>query len=191
MRLALLLPVVVALGAAQGVGQTSTSGRFEIRALSTRADMVSGGDVLIEIARPSALSEIAITVNGRNASVELGPTTSASHLIARVTKLQLGANVIEVGVKGRRPSAPLAVVNHSITGPVMSGPRQTPFTCETQVFGFGPPLDADCSVATRVDHFYRSQQQEGNPFKPYDEKAPKPPDLATTTTLNGKTVPYI
>jgi Tannase-like family of unknown function (DUF6351) len=191
MRLALLLPSVLALAAAQAGGQTTTSGRLEIRALSTRADMVSGGDVLIEIARPSASSEIAIAVNGRDASVELGPPTSASPFIARVTRLQLGANVIEVGDKGRRPSARLSVVNHPIAGPVMSGPHQTPFTCETQVFGFGPPLDTDCSVATRVDYFYRSQQTEGNPFKPYDVKAPMPVDLATTTTLDGKTVPYI
>jgi hypothetical protein len=182
---------VLALTTTHGFAQQATSGRLEIRALSTRADMVSGGDVLIEIARPSGGSEIAIAVNGRDASVELGPSTSASPLIARVTKLQLGANVIEVGDKGRRPSARLTVVNHPITGPVMSGPHQTPFTCETQVFGFGPPLDTDCSVATRVDYFYRSQQTEGNPFKPYDVKAPMPVDLATTTTLDGKTVPYM
>jgi hypothetical protein len=190
MRIRNALVLTIALATVPAFAQT-TVGRFEVRALSARPEMVTGGDVLIEIARPSSTSEIAIAVNGRDASVELGPTTSASPLIARVAKLQPGRNVIEVGEKGRQPSARLTVVNHPITGPVMSGPRQTPFTCETQVFGFGPPLDADCSVATRVDYFYRSQQTEGNPFKPYDEKAPRPADLATTTTLDGKTVPYI
>ena len=191
MRVTGSLAIAVVLGASPGVAQTVKGSGFEVRTLSTRANTVSGGDVLIEIARPSDSSEIAVAVNGRNASVELGPTTSASPLIARVTKLQLGANVIEVGDKGRRPSARLTVVNHPIAGPVMSGPHQTPFTCETQAFGFGAPLDADCSVATRVDYFYRSQQTEGNPFKPYDVKGAKPGDLATTTTLEGKTVPYI
>ena len=37
----------------------------------------------------------------------------------------------------------------------------------------------------------RRQERAGNPFKPYDVKGPKPADLATTTTLDGKTVPYI
>ena len=190
MRIRGTLVLAIVLAAVAAFAQTS-GGRFEVRALSTRPEMVTGGDVLIEIARPSTTSDIAIAVNGRDASVELGPTTSASPLIARVTKLQLGANLIEVGEKGRRPSARLVVVNHSITGPVMSGPHQTPFTCETQAFGFGPPLDSDCSVPTRIDYFYRSLQAEGNPFKPYDVKGAKPSDLATTTTLDGKTVPYI
>src|SRR5262245_59795418 len=132
------LVLAIVLAAMPGLAQTNV-GRFEIRALSARPEMVDGGDVLIEIAQPSATSEIAIAVNGRDASVELGPSASTSLLIARVTKLQLGANVIEVGEKGRRLSERLTVVNHPITGPVISGPHQTPFTCETQAFGLGQP----------------------------------------------------
>ena len=37
----------------------------------------------------------------------------------------------------------------------------------------------------------QAQQQQPNPFKPYNANAPKPADLAMTTTLDGKTVPYI
>src|SRR5690349_6557464 len=100
MRIRGTLVLAIVLAAVAAFAQTS-GGRFEVRALSTRPEMVTGGDVLIEIARPSTTSDIAIAVNGRDASVELGPTTSASPLIARVTKLQLGANLIEVGEKGR------------------------------------------------------------------------------------------
>ena len=89
-----------------------------------------------------------------------------------------------------------------------------PFICETQAHGLGAPLDADCSVATKVDYFYRSsappatQGNPGdlaaadnangfgggaaaNPFKPLDPNAPRPADIAKTTTTEGKTVPYI
>ena len=132
-----------------------------------------------------------LQVNGREPNAEFKPTTPAATLIVRLKNLQPGRNVIEVGVKGRRPAVRLVVVNHSIAGPVMSGPHQTPFNCETQAFGFGQPLDANCAIATRVDYFYRSQQQQGNPFKPYEITQARPADLAMTTTLEGKTVPYI
>jgi len=162
-----------------------------VRTISTRAEMVTGGDVLLEIVAPSPSTQIAITIGGRDAAAEIKPSPLASRFIARITNLPLGANVIEVGSKGQRPSSQLTVVNHAIAGPVISGPHQTPFTCETQAFGLGQPLDADCSITTRVDYFYRSLQTQGNPFKPYDVNGPKPADLATTTTLDGKTAPYI
>jgi Tannase-like family of unknown function (DUF6351) len=48
-------------------------------------------------------------------------------------------------------------------GPVVSGPHEQPFVCETESFGLpviggnlGAPLDEDYSVATRVDRFYRT-----------------------------------
>ena len=192
MRFTTALAMAIVLGAAPASAQTARGGGFEVRTLSARADMVSGGDVLIQIATPpSAGANVAIAVNGREASPELKATTPSAPLIVRLTHLELGPNTIEVGLKGRKPAAQLAIVNHPIAGPVMSGPRQTPFTCETQAFGFGPPVDTDCMVATRVDYFYRSQQDRADPFKPYDVNAPRPADLATTTTLEGKTVPYI
>jgi uncharacterized tannase-like protein DUF6351 len=190
-RATLLVIGVLALGASASA-QSATSSGFAIRALSTRAEMVSGGDVLIEVTSPPAdAGRLAVVVNGQTTNVELGPPTSATARIVRVTNLKVGPNTIEAGVQGRTPAARLTVVDHPIVGPVISGPHQTPFICETQAFGLGPPLDNDCSVTTRIDYFYRSRQQEGNPFKPYDVKGPKPDDLATTTTLDGTTVPYI
>src|SRR6185503_6519356 len=111
----------------------------------------------------------------------------------------------------------LTVVNHPITGPVLYSPHQTPFICETQASGLGEPLDADCSAATKVEYFYRStaapapRENQGdlatadnangfgggrgnapaNPFKPLDPNAPRPADIAMTTTTEGRTVPYI
>jgi hypothetical protein len=55
------------------------------------------------------------------------------------------------------------VRNYPRQGPVFSGPHQQPFVCETAKFTIpviggtlGDPLDADCTVAPRVDYFYRT-----------------------------------
>ena len=195
MRFTTVLAMAIVLGPATAFAQAAArGGGFEVRTLSARADMVSGGDVLIQIAVPaSAGTSVAITVNGHEPNAEINATTPAT-LIVRLKDLQPGRNVFEVGVKGRRPAVQLAVVNHPIAGPVISGPHQTPFKCETEALGFGPPLDADCTVATRVEYFYRSNADsppQGNPVRPYDVNGPKPADLEMTTTLDGKTVPYI
>src|SRR5262249_6340973 len=59
-----------------------------------------------------------------------------------------------------------------ITGPIFSGPHETPFFCTTMTFNLpttggvlGPALDADCSAATRIDYVYRSTQPNVT-FKP-------------------------
>src|SRR4029077_15629486 len=124
--------------------------------------------------------------------------------IGLVKDLPAGRSEIETGTKGQKISATLALTNHPIRGRPLSGPHQSPFICETQAFGFGQPLDADCSVATRVEYFYRSnaapsgpssvpvhpggepqtaQQQQPNPFKPYNPNGPAPADVAMTTTI--------
>jgi hypothetical protein len=193
MRFAPVVVMAIQLTAPPVFAQAVRGDGFEVRTLSARADLVSGGDVLIQIAAPPpAAANVAITVNGHPPNAEFKATTPATTLIVRLKDLQVGRNVIEVGVKGQKPAVQLAVVNHPITGPVIGGPHQTPFNCETQAFGFGQPLDADCTIATRVEYFYRSNApQTQNPVKPYDVNAPKPADLEMTTTLDGKTVPYV
>src|SRR6266581_6609549 len=193
--------------------QTSKNG-FEIRTISTRADLISGGDVLVQVTVPATLAaeKLAVAVNGRDMSADFKLAPHPNTFIGLVKDRPAGRSEIETGAKGQKISATLALKNHPMGGPVMSGPHQSPFICETQAFGFGQPLDADCSVATRVEYFYRSnaapagpgnvavqpgvdvpqaQQQQPNLFKAYNPNAPKPADLAMTTTLDGKTVPYI
>jgi hypothetical protein len=193
--------------------QTAKNG-FEIRTISTRPDFVSGGDVLIQVAVPATLSvgRLAVTANGRDVSGAFKLGSKPNTFVGLIADLPNGRSEIQAGVRDEKPSVSLTIVSHPISGPVMGGPHQTPFICETQAFGFGQPLDADCSVSTRVEYFYRSnaaptgpstaavqpgadvpqaQQQQPNPFKPYNPNGPKPADLAMTTTIDGKSVPYI
>src|SRR6185503_18505798 len=143
--------------------QSSKNG-FEIRPLSTRADLISGG-VLVEVTVPAtvAAGKVAVAVNGRDVSGEFKQASRANTFVGLVKELPLGRSEIEAGVKGQKISATLPLTNHPLSGPVMGGPHQSPFVCETQAFGFGQPLDADCSVATRVEYFYRSTAAPAGP----------------------------
>lgn len=118
-----------------GLVPTAADAALRIATVSTRPDMVTGGDVLVRVSRPAV-----VRVNGREAF--RGHT-------GLVTGLRLGANRLTATAGGDR--ARLRVVNHPIVGPVFSGPHEQPFVCETEAFGLGPPLDDDCSIATRVD----------------------------------------
>ena len=190
---------------------------LEIRALSTRAEFVSGGDILLQIVGPANLNakNLTVSANGKDVSAAFKPAPDKT-LVGLVTGLNVGSTAIQASMRGSKATAQLTVVNHPVTGPVLYSPHQTPFICETQASGLGEPLDADCSAATKVDYFYRStsvappREAQGdlaaadnangfgggrgnaaNPFKPLDPNGPRPSDIAMTTTTEGKTVPYI
>src|SRR5258705_2066635 len=190
---------------------------LEIRALSTRPEFVSGGDVLLQIAGPANLPSKNLTVrlNGKDVSAAFKPAAESKALVGLVTGLNVGSNSLQASMRGSKATAQLTVVNHPVTGPVLYSPHQMPFICETQASGLGEPLDAECSATTKVEYFYRSTSigvpgaNQGdlaaadnangfggrggaaNPFKPLDPNGPRPPAIAMTTTTEGRTVPYI
>jgi hypothetical protein len=192
---------------------------FEIRALSTRPELVSGGDVLIQVTGPAALTakNLNVLVNGKDASAAFKVAADSKAFVGLVSGLNVGSNAIVASMRGTKTTAQLTVINHPVTGPVLYSPHQTPFICETQAVGLGAPLDADCSANTKVEYFYRStsaaapRDSQGdlaaadnangfgggrgnaavNPFKLLDPNGPRPTDIAMTTTTEGKTVPYI
>jgi len=54
-----------------------------------------------------------------------------------VTGLGVGDNTIEVTGAGNL-KASLVVTNYSVTGPIFSGPKESPFFCETNVWADMP-----------------------------------------------------
>lgn len=150
---------------------------------SPRPDLVSGGDVLIEVSGTGGRPP-AILVNGKPAPVRIRPSHSGGTL-ALVGGLRSGKN--DIVVKMRRKTARLTVVNHGKDGPILSGPHLAPYECRTVEAGLGAPIDANCNIETRYDWFYRSTDKT---FKPLPAGA-VPPDIATTTTIDGRTIPYI
>jgi hypothetical protein len=166
--------------------------KVEIRVVSSRPDMVSGGDALLEITgvTPTPASPaVSVTVNGRDLTNAFHAASPGGPLLGRVDGLTLGMNTVEVRAGGKS-QARLDLLNHPITGPVFSGPHQTPFICQTEDAGLGPALDVDCSAKTVVTYVYKSTAPPAH-FNAYDPQGGRPADLAQTTTTEGRTVDYI
>ena len=176
---------------------TPAASPLEIRTLSARPDMVSGGDVLVQVVAPGTATPgtVTITLNGRDVTTAFRPTAPAGPLVGLLTGLSLGRNTIAAKTSGASEPRTLEITNYPITGPVFSGPHQTPFICETETFDLeitggtlGPQLDQLCSAATKVNYVYRST---AGSFKALPNPAERPADLARTTTSEGRSVNYI
>jgi uncharacterized tannase-like protein DUF6351 len=156
-RLGLVVATGVVLFAATHVGRAADS--IQIRVLSSRPDMVTGGGALVRVELPSGVKapDVKLTVNGTDATTVLKPSTDSRGLVGLVTGLVNGSNTI-AATAARKGSAKLTIVNHPITGPLFSGPQEQPFACMTDKFKLqsggtlGSALDANCSVATRTDY---------------------------------------
>ncbi|NYE18313.1 DUF6351 family protein [Microbacterium immunditiarum] len=156
-----------------------------IEVLSGRADTISGGDTLIAVTGTKKDPRIlAAGVDVTDAFQE-----SDGRLVGLVEGLPLGASEIQVLAHNGKVDATLEVENHPITGPVFSGP-QHPMYCTAS----GAPwnlgaVDEDCHVAEpRVTYRYRTTTGQ---FADYPTDGTVPANLATTTTIEGETVPYV
>ena len=173
--------------------ETGRLGRSEIQLLTVSAPpgAVSGGQALFEVRGVRPGERLRLTRNGtavRRDFARVGSDTRRGS----IGGLRRGANqvVAEVDRGGRKLRARLRVANHSIRGPIISGPQQKPFFCRTEDAGLGAARDTDCSAAARVEWFYRSALDQGyerldDPFAPY------PGDVMRTTTSSGETVPWV
>ena len=146
--------------------------------------MVTGGDVLVEVRSSggASIGGAALKLNGQPVPEAL---RNPAQLVL-VRGLSLGANILEV-TAGNKTLAKLVVKNHPIEGPVISGPHQTPFICQTETFGLGTARDANCGAERKVQYFYWSTESR---FKPLESETAHPPDLARTS-VNGAMMDFI
>jgi hypothetical protein len=191
----------IVIGVALGSSAFAAPKAVELRVLSGRADMVTGGDALIEA---TSAEKFSATLNGQDITKSFHPGKTGGTLVARIEGLKVGKNALEI--KSAKGSAKLELTNHPVTGPVFSGPHQKPFVCQTEQAGLGAPLDEDCSAKTVVSYVYKSTIPPPPPagrgrgaatpgalpagFKVYDASAGRPADMAQVT-IDGKTVDYI
>ena len=187
MRSAVLLAVAAAMLTAAPVAAAAD---VELRVLSTRADLVSGGDALVEVAVPPGAdaSTVRVDDDGRDVSNAVARRADG-RVTGLVGGLANGRNVLTARLPDGR-GARLTITNHPRGGPLFAGRRQEPWLCVTAAQGLGEPTDADCSAPTRHDFFYRSTNPARRGFLAYDPAAP-PADVAETTTDDGRTVPYV
>ncbi len=180
--------------AAGAAGQVE---RLQISALSNRPDKLSGGDVLVSItvAQASSLGDVKVTLNGADVTASFAPQGDGHKLVGLVQGMKIGRNELRA-TAGRAAAARLSLVNHSVTGPIFSGPQQKPFYCQThefRVYPGGPfltttQIEPPCEVPTRIDYLYRTA---AGAFAPLNPAGPLPADIQNTTTTTGATVPYI
>ena len=144
---------------------------LEIRTVSNRADLVSGGDVLVQLT--GAQPGVRVDVDGRDV------TDAFAGDRGLVTGLRVGRNVLTA----RNPDgtgARLVVTNHPRSGPLFAGPQVQPWVCPAP----------GCEPETKVEYFYRSTNPARRGFVAYDRASP-PSDVATTKTDDGREVPFV
>jgi len=171
--------LVLALAACE----PSTPPEPRLQVLSNRADLVSGGDVLVAAAVPAgtAPEDVSVKANGKALAAEAG-FDALGRLVVRVSGLSLGSNVLHVQAPGFAEKA--TVTNHPNEGPVFSGPQVQPWSCPEGA------LDAGCNQPAQYTFFYKSSDPTVPGLQPYDAANP-PTDVAQATTDHGVTLPFI
>ena len=174
-------------------------GAVVLTALSTHPDLVTGGDVLLQVVVPPGTprGDLRVLASGRDVTAAFKPAPEPDTFVGLVSGLSLGGN--EVAAEVGHLTTTLTATNYPITGPVISGPWQQPFICQTERFllpdgsVLGPPLDANCSARTVVQYIYKPVNAEdpAKPFKPLPDPTTLPADVSKTTTVTGATVNFV
>ncbi|HKO29247.1 MAG TPA: DUF6351 family protein [Solirubrobacteraceae bacterium] len=196
-----VVSVLAALGIAIGVvagaasAQAAAAQGLQINVLSTRADLVSGGQALTSIDVPAGTAP-TVTLNGQDVSAEFAwrPNGQFEGLL---TGLATGSNTVTATLPDGSTTSS-TIIDHPIGGPIFSGPQVQPWVCQSGA------TDAQCDAPSTYAYYYMpalDQQQLDAVTGPmdlsdllqsYDPSNPPPAQaIATTTTDNGTTVPYI
>jgi hypothetical protein len=181
----------------------------DIVVLSTRADLVTGSDALVQLSGlPSSEQSMQILLNGESVRDEFARRQNG-RFEGLLKGLKLGRNLLEARLPGGA-GAQLVITDHPISGPLFSGPQIQPWSCQPG------DSDAQCDHATEYSFLYYSSSASvcaqpgtlqpyqphsvaqlgssaGGPepcFAPYDPASP-PVSVPTVTTDEGVTVPYV
>ena len=177
-----LLAIVSICLLALPVGSRATNGPIEIRVLSSRADLISGGDALVEIVLPSsATPTVALDGNDVTSAFALRPNGKFEGLLEG---LPLGASTLTATLPDGH-GARIALTNHANGGPLFSGPQIQPWVCREKT-----ALDSQCNQPPQYTYFYKPTDPRKKGLHPYDPTKP-PADVASTTTDRGVTMPFI
>jgi hypothetical protein len=155
-------------------GDHDRQNELQIKTLSNRGDLISGGDVLVEIVIPHG-AHPAHTVHVTAGRTDVSAAFSRrpdGRTLGVIAGLPAGPTVIKAHLgDGDARAAALTVTNHPIGGPVFSGPQIRPWICATPLgalpagpddpgsFDSGlssPPTDAQCNAPTEFKLYYRT-----------------------------------
>ena len=206
LRIALLLPFLLGTLIACSSEETiSTAGSnfapqdeagLHLRAVSSKPWLVTGGDVLVEfeLAESMAGSPITLEIDGVDLSeklVSISPQVSQALLVG----LPEGDSLL-LATAGQQQRQ-LRLTNYPLSGPIISGPHEAPFYCQTsefkkvngEMFGTGP--ESGCEGPVQTDYVYYSTEQQA--FVPYTLTfgVLPPVDMAELVSEDGESRPFI
>lgn len=163
---------------------------IQIKVLSSRADLVTGGEARLEISLPAGTqtTNLRVDVDGKDASQQFAVRANG-RLTGLVTDLKNGNNRVNVSALGAAP-AELVVVNRPKGGPVLSGPQAKPFFCATPTPQLGTDTqpatnasglsanatDDQCNIPSEFKYYYRTTTASCSMVVP----DPSPPAVAPT-----------
>jgi hypothetical protein len=176
-----ILSAALLMGADGASAHGHKRGGLSITVLSGRADLVSGGDALVSIRGVRSARGLSVQAAGTDqaSAFKLGPNGTAVGLISG---LPLGRSAVIARTRHR--AAKLRLTNHPLGGPVFSGPQLQPWKCQPTA------VDAQCDQPPTFSYLYKSSNPAKPGLQPYDPANP-PSDVATTTTDEGVSVPFI
>jgi Tannase-like family of unknown function (DUF6351) len=177
------IAVVGALaGFAGGARTAAAQTALSVEILSSRPDLVTGGDALVRILSAQAPK---VTVGAGDVSANFRRDQNG-RWVGLVDGLKEGAN--QLVAKAASQEATVTLVNHPLNGTLFAGPQQEPFVCENQSHGLASSADSSCAAPAVVKYFYRNNKGD---WKPLDPKGARPADVAITKTTEGREVPLI
>jgi hypothetical protein len=195
------LALVAAACSSAGSGSTSDSdpssgpkAALRITTLSGPAEYVTGGDAVVGVDSPAGrtLDGVTVTLDGADVTGRFSPDTSphrasnaSPRLVGRLTDLPPGTS--ELVATSGDDRATVTLTDHDIAGPLFSGPHQSPFVCTTEAAGLGAP-GPECGASSTVA--WRYVTTAGSMVDLADPNA-VPADAATTTTTEGRQVPFV
>jgi hypothetical protein len=192
----------------------ATASGTTLQTLSTRADMVSGGSVLMEVKLPASATagKLKVTVGSTDVSTAFA-TRSDGRTVGLVTGLANGANTVTAtSTDNSFTGAQLVVTNHPIGGPVLLSTQVTPWVCATptptaattttagtNASGLTTAAtDAQCNIKTETKLFYRTKtaasvaaNDGGCSFAALPDPSPTLTNPNPTTPANSCLQPYV
>jgi hypothetical protein len=203
------LAVGVVLLSSCGDGDDTPATTVKLETVSSSPQWVSGGDARIRVrTAPGQGDKLDLLLNGQKVDVALHEVDRGVEGV--VSGLKTGDNQLEVRHRESNARDAITLTNWPITGPMFTGPQQTPFVCMTNQSGVDrPPLvdsatppgnkvmnagqvvgySRDCSIETFVSYWYRAAG--GGSLRPLPDDGSRPADMGQVTLADGRSVDFI
>jgi len=178
-----LMASLVLIGGAVAGTPAWAQSNLTIEVLSSRPELVTGGDALIRISGTPEAPKVNV---GANDVSGVFKSDQKGGWVGLVAGLKDGTNQLVAKAAGKE--AAVTLTNHALNGTLFAGLQQAPFICENESHGLDSPKDGSCAAPTVVKYYYRNR---GGIWRAFDPSAARPNDIATTKTSEGREVPLI